>query len=89
MFLRQFERTTTCPFCGRVHEVATELIGSTQPEDGDTTMCFRCGIFSIFDAATPGGLRKPTKREQRRLDRDPQIRKISDAWHETQRGTPH
>jgi hypothetical protein len=75
------EFDTTCPFCGQHHEAVSRARSSTDyPDDGDVTMCLACGEICIFDSDVAGGLRKPTKREQRIFDRDPRIREVREAW---------
>jgi hypothetical protein len=77
---------TVCPFCGRHHEAATEAMNRQDyPENGDATLCFACGAFSIFDQDSEGGLRKPTKVEQRSLDGDDFVQGIITAWKVTRR----
>lgn len=73
------EWPSTCPFCGQRHDAVTSTnTDDTRfiPQDGDATICFTCGAFAIFDSS--GGLRKPTKAEQRVLDRDHQT--VRAAW---------
>lgn len=79
--------TTTCPHCGYQPEAASGVDAETPPDNGDITICIRCGVLSIFAVSRPGKLRKPTKREQRSLDKDPRISKLIDAWQVTQHGT--
>jgi hypothetical protein len=72
---------TTCPFCGQHHEAVSRAHSSTDyPDDGDVTMCFACGEICVFDSDAAGGLRKPTKPEQRNLDRDQHIRDMREVW---------
>jgi hypothetical protein len=73
------EWPTTCPFCGQHHDAVDTMEGSGRvPEENDATMCFTCGEFCIFDK--DGGLRKPTRREQRALDRDGRVQRARTAW---------
>jgi hypothetical protein len=81
--------TTTCPCCGTVNEVATSLFIGMSPQDGDASMCFRCGIISVFDHTAPGHQRKPDAIEQAMFNTDPRIQKLIDAWHATRKGTKH
>jgi hypothetical protein len=77
---------TVCPFCGKTHEAATAARNRPEyPEDGDATMCFDCGAFCIFDHDRDGGLRRPTKVEQRSLDRDDFVQRVITAWKATRR----
>jgi hypothetical protein len=77
---------TVCPFCDQHHEAATAARDRPDyPEDGDATLCFNCGAFCIFDSDSDGGLRKPTKVEQRSLDSDCNVQEIITAWKATRR----
>jgi len=72
---------TICPFCDQHHECVTAARSDIDfPEDGDVTMCFNCGRWCIFDRDAHGGLRKPTKKEQRGFERDADLVKLVDAW---------
>jgi hypothetical protein len=72
---------TICPFCGQRHDAATNAQGRDRlPDDGDVSQCFRCGEFSIFDDKAYGGMRKPTKREQRAIARDARMQTMRTAW---------
>jgi hypothetical protein len=75
--------TTTCPHCGYQHEATSGVDAETLPGNGDITICFRCGVLSIFAVSKRGKLRKPTKGEQRSLDKDPRISKLIEAWRAT------
>ena len=77
---------TVCPFCDQHHEAATAARNLPEyPEDGDATLCFNCGALCIFDSDSDGGLRKPTKVEQRSLDSDCNVQEIITAWKATRR----
>ena len=77
---------TVCPFCNQHHEAATAARDRPEyPEDGDATMCFGCGAFSIFDQNSDGGLRKPTTAEQRSIDKDEFVQQVITAWKATRR----
>lgn len=77
---------TTCPFCGEHHDrITSPLDDDVFPKNGDATMCFACGRFSLFDLDSDPGLRKPTKREQRELDADDRIARIRKAWETVKR----
>jgi hypothetical protein len=78
------EYPTTCPFCGDHHDaVSLAKRGDSHvlPNDGDRSLCFACGMFSIFDESVPGGMRKPTRREQREIEHDDDMLKLRNAWH--------
>jgi hypothetical protein len=76
---------TTCPFCGEHHDRISAIREEVFPEDGDATMCFRCGAFCIIDSDSDLGMRKPTKKEQRELDADDRIRDLRRAWETVKR----
>jgi hypothetical protein len=80
------EFDTVCPFCDYHHDRVSGVTGAEYPEDGDATLCFRCGLFCIFDHDASGGLRKPTEKEQRLIDRDDRMNEIVRAWKITRRG---
>ena len=78
---------TTCPFCGFHHDRITAPDDrDALPEDGDATMCFSCGEFTIVDNDTDEGLRKPTKKEQREIDGDERVAQLRKAWQMTKVG---
>jgi coenzyme F420-reducing hydrogenase alpha subunit len=77
--------STICAFCDVEHECATHTVDPDgklreAPRDGDPSICFACGAINIFDDRAPGGMRKPTKREQREFDIDPEVQAACDAW---------
>lgn len=75
------EMPTICPFCGQHHDAATHTGGTnSEPDDGDVTLCFGCGRICIFDSDSYGGLRKPTKKEQRAIGRDERVSELVTAW---------
>jgi len=82
------EIPTVCPFCGEEHEAVTAARenASSIPDDGDVSICFKCGKVSLFDRAADGGVRRPTKKEQRDLNRSENLREILLAWKMTKRG---
>ena len=62
---------TICPSCGAKHEAITNVEArDVLPDNGDVSICFRCGEICIFDDKAYGGMRKPTKKEQREIARD-------------------
>jgi hypothetical protein len=78
---------TICPFCNQRHDAATMVRGGdVDLDNGDVTLCFGCGRFCVFDSDAYGGLRKPTKKEQRRFDRDPELKEVVTAWRIVKRG---
>ena len=79
---------STCPFCRQRHDAVTTAIrdGEPVPVEGDVSICFTCGEFSVFDAT--GGARKPTRAEQRVIDADPRVRQARAAWHKVKDEIP-
>jgi hypothetical protein len=76
----------TCPFCRLQQEAVTHISGKDYvPSNGDITMCFNCGGISVF--TNDGGLRKPTKKEQRELDQNSRIKEVKDAWKMAKQGS--
>lgn len=72
---------TTCPFCGYHHDrVTAPEDDDIFPENGDATMCFSCGEFTILDDDTDEGLRAPTVAEQKEIDSDERIAHLRKAW---------
>jgi hypothetical protein len=75
------DMATICPFCDQHHEAVTAARGDVDfPDDGDVTLCFGCGRLCIFDSDAYGGLRKPTKKEQRTFAHDDDLKKVQAAW---------
>jgi hypothetical protein len=75
------DMATICPFCDQHHEAVTLAYGELPfADDGDVTLCFDCGQFCVFDRDAHGGLRKPTKKEQRCIARDDRLQKLLTAW---------
>jgi hypothetical protein len=70
---------TTCPHCGMVHEVASNIQPSKgKPEAGDVTLCIECGRWGLFDEALQ--LRKPTLDEMQGLARNVDLQRLHMAW---------
>ena len=78
------DHSTICPHCGEEHERVTSAVrdGRDRPRDGDATICWECGALGIYEDRAPGGIRKPTKHEQRALDRDERVQQILAAWRD-------
>jgi hypothetical protein len=75
------ELRTICPHCDQHHDALTMVYGDVDyANDGDVTMCFRCGQLCVFDREETGGLRKPTKKEQRSFDRDQKLQRLQTVW---------
>jgi hypothetical protein len=78
-----------CPHCKKVQEAYAAADGSNiSPVDGDMSICFDCGEWSIFQNKQ---LRLPDEKERKHIDNDFQCRRIVDTWkklmQEKQRGT--
>lgn len=59
-----------CPFCGHQLIGGARVHGpSERPSDGDIAVCMACEKAAIFDASAPGGLRKPTRKEQAQIEK--------------------
>lgn len=81
------DMSTICPHCGDELNAATAARAEYQtPRDGDASICWMCGKIGIFEDRAPGGVRLPTKREQRMLDADEQIQKMLAARREVMEG---
>jgi hypothetical protein len=77
---------TICPFCRQHHDAATHAYRQDYlPADGDVSLCFGCGEFCVFDDKAFGGMRKPTKKEQRTFARDKRLQELRDAWETVKR----
>jgi hypothetical protein len=75
----KFRYYTLCPFCGAVHDGASNVSSNDAPSDGDVTLCIDCGEWGIF-APVVGMLRKPTDAEYEFLGTDKDARKVREAW---------
>lgn len=76
------EYKTICPWCGHVHELASE-IGSQKPvvpKRGDITLCIKCGRWCVFETRAKGGLRKPNDTERELLRTKTLYRRVHRAW---------
>lgn len=76
---------TVCAHCGQAHEMASAVCDKKvkkepRPDDGDKSLCFRCGQWNVFDEGEFGGLRKATAAEVKRLNRSKVGRRLVAAW---------
>jgi hypothetical protein len=80
---------TVCAHCGHQHDrvsgIAEKGVKQEPPQEGDVTICIRCGQWNIFDDGSDGGLRKPTAAEARHIDKSKMARQVSKAWRQTNR----
>jgi hypothetical protein len=79
-------RATRCPYCGTSHGQAVPIGDAgallNEPEDGDISLCVRCGRWVIFDSTASGGMREPTPEEHRTITRDVHARRLRSAYAE-------
>lgn len=73
-----YEHVSVCPTCGSEHELASSPDGGA-PVDGDVSLCWGCRCFAVFDASSPGGVRKPTPGEQAEITADAGVQRMSAA----------
>lgn len=78
--MNEFMKASTCPYCGKVNEFASNPHDDGRPSDGDVTMCIGCGHIAIFDEQAPGGCRKTTALEAAQFSADERISRIHLAW---------
>lgn len=66
------EHQTTCPFCHDTVPLASSIKADEHdaPEDGDFSICWRCGEVGVFASKAAGGSRKPTRAEKHLIARD-------------------
>jgi hypothetical protein len=74
------EMPSQCPHCGFKHEAATSAYGDDIPTDGNVTMCFQCGRFSIIDSTRIEGMRVPTPNEKFEIRHSAICEKLHFAW---------
>lgn len=78
MTAQHHEMKTVCPHCGYRHDAAAAVDDDERgPEDGNLSLCFECGEWSVFE---DGNLRKPTDAEYLDFGTLPSIQKIRRAW---------
>lgn len=71
----------TCPACGRTNEAVKGLSGEAVPADGDRTICFGCGVWSVFVVNAVGVTQRlPNDAEAGELADDPRVQQISEQW---------
>lgn len=78
--MRSTDLTLVCPFCGAIHQVATNLTGDTGPENGDITMCIECGEWAFFSSLATGGLRKPISNEYVDIAASEKLQEAHRGW---------
>lgn len=72
-----------CPYCGYCHDRTSEPFKAVDVivNDGDISLCFRCGEISVFKRNSKGfAIEKPTDEELASFEKEeglmPKIRKI-------------
>jgi len=79
--LNAIDSNTCCPFCGYKAEAASCVTDNgKKPNDGDISMCFRCGEWAVFASFVDGGLRKPNSKEYDYIASDEKMAFIRKAW---------
>jgi hypothetical protein len=74
-----------CPHCGKIHEaVSPAKTAHAAPIDGDVSMCFACGEWSVFER---GALRLPNAKEQWFIATDQTCQRMSIVWKITKSTT--
>lgn len=70
-----------CSGCGGATEAARSVEEDTRPREDDRSMCWECGVVSIFARTSLGywQLRAPDPRERREIDADDAVRKARAA----------
>ena len=63
-----------CPYCDTVsnHQTPVGEV-SGEPENGDTSVCCKCGEVAVIDNTTPTGVRPPTDNEQAAISACPEV----------------
>lgn len=81
------ELSTICPFCLYACTSATpaDHDHESAPEDGDISLCIKCGEWSVFDSAQAHKMRKPSWPEYQRIAADKELRRMRGAWLIVQR----
>ena len=78
--MTDFDYKTTCPWCGRVNDMAGNIENDCRPKDGDVVMCIDCGQWAVFERKAKGRCRKPTKAEGYELAENPDVQGLKRAW---------
>jgi len=78
--MRTTEMIMRCPWCGKHLDRSSSVNCEEAPEEGDFTLCFGCGEWSVF--ASGMHLRKPDDEEFDEIGTDPEMMKVRWAWTE-------
>jgi hypothetical protein len=71
----------SCPHCAEELTCATNADDeAAAPNNGDFTICIRCGEWGVFEEAAPGGLRKPSEGEYLEIGERPDLRQLRAAY---------
>jgi hypothetical protein len=80
-------KPSACPWCGKLHDCASAVDGSTDPpRAGDVTVCIACASPLVFAADL--SLRKATREEERRMNRNPTFALASRVIRNLERRRP-
>jgi len=83
--MSDFERKTTCPFCGTEHMLVGAMIDTeVQPEDGDISLCIKCGEWMIIETSELGA-RVPSSSEYEIIATNDMATTVRAAWLEVDR----
>jgi hypothetical protein len=63
-------RPTICPSCGRSNPLVDDAKSDAWPNEGDWSICWKCGEVAIFDHTHHGGLRRPNIAEAAEIAAD-------------------
>lgn len=70
-----------CLACDYLIDSATSVITSDElPEEGDISICLRCGALAIFNSDL--SIRQPTEEERNSLQDDPEVVQAQSAIKE-------
>lgn len=81
--MKRLADTLTCPFCHYRCDAATSVNveGEDEPEDGDLSICIKCGEWIVF-ADNVTGVRKPTDDEYLEIGSDRFYASVRAAWEQ-------
>jgi hypothetical protein len=71
-----------CPFCGYTNDKLTGVGTDELPKNDSLILCMRCGNVGLFDSGA-GVNRQPNFIESFFLNRRPEVRKVREAWIQT------
>lgn len=77
--MASIEFETVCPYCGR-HNNACGNDSDEMPEDGNVSLCWKCGKSAVFDFSQDTNVRKPTLEERIDWFSNPMWHKANRIW---------